>query len=292
MKQRTEKSGDADPDGRANRAHQRNGHRSSKRERDQQHAAVGVDPAPEQEVPGHVDERAETERQTGGRDREVVRLDQQRAHVHERACPAREREELSDRPARDTRVRQHGSQADARRCGWSRRAPEKEHGGDHGQRDRDDGPRESPADLSDHSDERHPDDPGERRPEQREREDARAFSGRRPLRHRRDGGRVRDSDPHSGERLSDDEHCECRSCGAQERAAGEDRDAGEKELPQAERVSQQAGRERRDAGRQSRDGSQLAGRRDRDVEVTRNVRQQGVEHHERCLRRRERRQAA
>ena len=124
--------------------------------------------------------------------------------------------QLADRPARDARVRRAPIAGRPAQCaGGVAARPRRSTVATTASRDRHDDPRESPADLADDADERHPDDPGERRPEQREREDARTLSGRRPLRHRRDRGRVRDADPHSDERLSDDEHCECRSCGAQ-----------------------------------------------------------------------------
>ena len=73
-----------------------------------------VDPAPEEEVPRHVDESAESEREPRRGDRQVVRLDEERAHVDERAGPAREGEELADRPARDARIRRAPMRSPAR----------------------------------------------------------------------------------------------------------------------------------------------------------------------------------
>ena len=98
---------------------------------------MSVDPPPEEEVSGHVDESPEPERKPGRRDRQPVRLDEERAHVDERARPAREREQLAGRPPRDAGVRQHRTKPGACSRGRSGVLPKEQRTRNHGHRSRD-----------------------------------------------------------------------------------------------------------------------------------------------------------
>ena len=109
---------DAEPHGWSCRIQHGHGHGCRQRECDEQAAVVRVDPTAKEEVPRHVDERPEPECEAGRRDREVVRLLEQRSHVDERASPTREGEQLSDRPATDSRMGEHKSEAGPRPCRW------------------------------------------------------------------------------------------------------------------------------------------------------------------------------
>ena len=148
---------DADPHRSPNRSEQRNRDRGGQREADEEAPAVAVDPAPKEEGPRHIHEGAEAEREPGRRDRQVVRLHEERADVDERAGPARKREKLSDRPTRHPRLRQNRSKPGSRRSRRRRPLPKEEHARDNSHRDRNHEPGQPPTDLAQQSDERHSD---------------------------------------------------------------------------------------------------------------------------------------
>ena len=120
-----------------------------------------------------------------------------------------------------------------------------------------------------------PNDPGERRPEQRDREHARAISGAAPLGDRgncsgvRSGRRRRRS-----EHLASGQHGEVRGDSARSRANGEEaepRPASSSRRPI--RAASEPDEQRRHSGGEPGDRAQLAGRRRRDVEVGRDRRE-------------------
>ena len=82
-----------------------------------------VDEAAEEQVPRKVDEGSHSEDEPGRRDRQVVRLDEERAHEDERAGPRRVGEELADRPPRHARVPEHPAQTGPRRRRRASRLP-------------------------------------------------------------------------------------------------------------------------------------------------------------------------
>ena len=126
MKREEREGREAEPDRRAERPEHRDRHGGSESERDEEQPAVRVHPAAEEQVPGDVDERAEPEREPGRRDREAVRLDEERAHEDERARPARR----TRAALRSTSARRRGtsgpSGARPGRRGRRRRAPSQE----------------------------------------------------------------------------------------------------------------------------------------------------------------------
>ena len=248
MKQRSAKSPTLTQTEGRNAPRRRNGHRGGQRERHEQEAAVSIDPPPKEEVSGHIDESSEPERKPGRRDRQIVGLDEERAHVDERARPPREREELAGRPACDAGVRQHRAEPGAYRRGRSGALPKEKRGRYHGHRRRNDEPGQPPADLAEDPDERHPDDPRERRPEQREGQHARSVRRGRPLGGGGDRGRVRHADPHADERLRDDEHREVRCRTAHERGDRERDERAEHQTAQSHTRRQQPRRERGGTG--------------------------------------------
>ncbi len=83
-------------------------------------------------------------------------------------------------------------------------------------------------------DERHSDDPRERRPEQRQRQHAGPVDRRRPLGGGGDRGRVRHADPETDEHLRDDEHREVGRRAADQRADREGDERAEHEPAQAD----------------------------------------------------------
>ena len=159
-----------------------------------------------------------------------------------------------------------------------------------GERTRDDEPREPPARLAREPDQRHPDDPGERRSEQRDRQHARTLVRRRPFGRRSDRRRVRDADADTVIPWASASTAKSGAAALSERAASENDDGTEKQPAQTDSRREQTHEERRETRREARDRSELAGGRDRHVEVAGDVRQEGVEDDERGLRRRERRQ--
>ena len=185
--------------------------------------------------------------------------------------PPREREKLPCRPPQHARRPEHGAEPRARSRRRSRRAAEQQDDRDQGHAHRDDQPSQPPAHLAHDADERHADDPRERRPEKCDRENARPIRRRRPLRGGRNCRRVRDSDPESRNDLCRDQEREVGSERRHERPDRERHHASEQEPPEADARRPQPRRERRDPRRQARDRPQLTRGRYRDAEIARDV---------------------
>jgi hypothetical protein len=167
---------------------------------------------------------------------------------------------------------------------------EEEARGDGRHRHGDDEPGQPPADLPDQADERHADDPGEGRAEQRECEHPRTVGRSGPVGCRGDRRRVRDADPDSDEDLRERENGEVGSGGTQQRSRSEDRDPAEQELAQADTRGEKTGSKRSCSRAQARGGSELPGGGDRHAQGRRDLRKKRIEHDERRLGRSQRRQ--
>ena len=105
--------------------------------------------------------------------------------------------------------------------------PEQEPSGNQGHPNGNDEPSDPPVDLTEDPDQRHPYDPCERRPEQRQREHARPVRLGRPFGGGGNRCRVRDADPDADERLCKGKHGELRRQRAHERADREDHERAE-----------------------------------------------------------------
>ena len=267
----------ADPAGRAHRSEQCHAHSEAEGQANEQDLRPAVHHPPEHDVAGDIRCGAGGEQDAGDERGRAVGLGEERAGKDQRSHPGRGRQQLGQGPESGRPVTKSRRQAlrvrARRRCRPHRDCDACDDGSGEGKRQ----PRPPPAELADRSDQRHADDPGGRRSDQRPRERPGALLLRNPL-----GSGDRSADQEAGdgepeEKLGDQEDGERRRGGAQSRCGRQPECPGGDHATQWNPAGEGAECDRRQPRGQAGRRAQLACSGRRDVQIRGHLRQHGCQ---------------